>query len=93
MKSIVLTLATLLAVSAIAQPAHAFGGLFQRQRVVQHHRQAVVVRQQVVVQRVVAAPVYAQAIYAQPVVAVQQYHAAPVVQQVVAPACSQFFAH
>jgi hypothetical protein len=76
-------LAAALAVLALVQPAHAFGGRsFSRQRVV--------VRQQVIVQRqrvVVAQPVVVQQVHA-----VQQFHAVPV-QQVVVPSCNSFFVH
>lgn len=86
----ILTIAALLAVSCLAQPAMAFGGhaVAIQQRVVVRQP---IVRQRVVVQRqrvVVAQPYYqqafVQAVYAQPVV-VQQ------VQAYSQPVCAQQF--
>lgn len=91
MKSLALSLAALL---VLAAPAYAGGGLFSRR----NHAQRVVVRQQVVVQKVVA--VQAQPVIVQPVVAAysqaivlpQAVYAAPIVQQQVVPGCAAFFA-
>ena len=83
MNRLVLACVAVLTLVTCAAQAHAFHPFAYRQRVV--------VRQQVVVQKVVAAPVV-QTFYAQPLVTqaiVQPVYAAPVVQQVVAPIYSQ----
>ena len=87
MNRVLFTLAALFALLVVASDAQAFGYGF---------RQRVVVRQQVVVQKVVAQPVVVQKfvapIYAQPVVTqaiVAPVYAAPIVAPVYSPAVIQ----
>lgn len=78
MNRVLFVAVSLLALLAVAAPAHAFGGrVVSRQRVVVRQQ---VVRQNVVVrQQVVAAPVYAAPVVAAPIVS--PVYAAPIVQQ------------